>query len=278
MSQSERDYCSRCIELGMRLDGRANDDYRPVEVQLGIIAQANGSSRLRLGLTDVIAGVKVEVGRPDSGHPDVGRVHVTVECSSCASPDYEGRGGESWGSQLAHALERSLSPLKPTEGYGIDLGALNIISGKSCWHLYLDALVLNDDGNVLDALSMACYCALGNTKIPRVEIVAGENGEEPEIELDDDMDNSIRINLHSVPVITSVSQVANAYAVDLTLQEEDCSSSTLHVAVGSRGNVCGVTKEGFSSMDPSTMVAMLETAQRTSPKLIRGLLKLLDVT
>ncbi len=92
-------------------------------------------------------------------------------------------------------------------GYGIDLRTLNIISGKSCWNVYVDALVLNDDGNVLDALSLACYAALANTRIPRVEIVAGENGEEPEIELDDDMDNSLKLELHSVPVIVSVAQV-----------------------------------------------------------------------
>ena len=90
----------------------------------------------------------------------------------------------------------------------MDLRSLSIITGKSCWNLYVDALVLNDDGNVLDALSLACLAALANTRIPRVEIVAGENGEDPEIELDDDMDNSVRLDLQGLPVITSVAQVS----------------------------------------------------------------------
>jgi exosome complex RNA-binding protein Rrp42 (RNase PH superfamily) len=51
-----------------------------------------------------------------------------------------------------------------------------------------------------------------------------------------------------------------------------------HEQVGANGKVCGVTKEGFRSMNPSTMMAMLETAQRTGPKLIGGLQKLLEVT
>ncbi len=38
---------------------------------------------------------------------------------------------------------------------GIDLQQLSIIKGKACWTVFVDALVLNDDGNVLDALSYA---------------------------------------------------------------------------------------------------------------------------
>lgn len=74
--------------------------------------------------------------------------------------------------------------------------------------MYIDALVLNDDGNVLDALSLACYAALANTRVPKVEIVAGENGEEPELELDDDVDSCIPLELQGLPIITSVSQVS----------------------------------------------------------------------
>ena len=40
-------------------------------------------------------------------------------------------------------------------GACIDLGALCIVAGKSCWVLCVDALVLSADGGVLDALSIA---------------------------------------------------------------------------------------------------------------------------
>ena len=89
----------------------------------------------------------------------------------------------------------------------MDLRTLNIITGKSCWNIYIDALVLNDDGNVLDALSLACYAALANTRVPKVDLVSGENGEEPELELDDDMENSISLEVQGLPIITSVAQV-----------------------------------------------------------------------
>ena len=40
-------------------------------------------------------------------------------------------------------------------GSGLNLTHLCVTSGKICWLLYVDALVLNMDGNVLDALSIA---------------------------------------------------------------------------------------------------------------------------
>ena len=52
-------YLSQGIELGIRSDGRGCLDCRPLELELGLIAQANGSARLHLGRTDVIVGVKV---------------------------------------------------------------------------------------------------------------------------------------------------------------------------------------------------------------------------
>lgn len=52
--------------------------------------------------------LQVELGSPDSAAPNQGQVHVTVECSSCASPEFKGRGGEDWGIELAQALEAAL--------------------------------------------------------------------------------------------------------------------------------------------------------------------------
>ncbi len=53
-------------------------------------------------------------------------------------------------------------------GGGVDLSQLSIVAGKTCWVLYVDALVLNIDGNVLDALSLAAKAALADTRIPKV--------------------------------------------------------------------------------------------------------------
>lgn len=45
--------------------------------------------------------------------------------------------------------------IKQLAGSALDLAALKIVSGKRCWVLQVDGLVLSADGNLLGALSMA---------------------------------------------------------------------------------------------------------------------------
>jgi hypothetical protein len=58
-------------------------------------------------------------------------------------------------------------------GSGLDLAALCLVPGKTCWLVYVDALVLNDGGNVLDALSIAARAALALTRVYKVRATAG---------------------------------------------------------------------------------------------------------
>jgi exosome complex RNA-binding protein Rrp42 (RNase PH superfamily) len=55
-------------------------------------------------------------------------------------------------------------------GGSLDLQSLCVLPGKTCWVVYVDALLLNDGGNVLDALSIATRAALTLTRIPKVRI------------------------------------------------------------------------------------------------------------
>lgn len=40
-------------------------------------------------------------------------------------------------------------------GAAVDLQALSIVAGSRCWKLHVDALVINADGSLLDAVSIA---------------------------------------------------------------------------------------------------------------------------
>lgn len=79
---------------------------------------------------------------------------------------------------LAHALHGlSIPPFSPPpprvaeaaaslgaaagRGGGVDLSLLSIVSGKTCWVLYVDALLLNIGGNLHDAVSVAAKVRAG---------------------------------------------------------------------------------------------------------------------
>ncbi|EFJ48544.1 hypothetical protein VOLCADRAFT_90878 [Volvox carteri f. nagariensis] len=296
-STGEAAFCQISIENDVRLDGRSCHDMRPVELELGVIAQAAGSARLRMGATDVIVGVKVEVGSPSSSAPNQGRLQVTVEFSPCASPIYKGRFGETYGEQIAAVIESSLAPSgragggggggvaydgtlptaasphlrgappsssSGTPGPGLDLSKLCILPGKTAWVLFVDALVLNDDGNVLGAVSAATLAALQHTRIPKVEAVRDAAGEE-EIELDDSPGAAWRLDVSALPLVVTTSRVGSQCVMDLTAQEERCSTSALHVAVNRKGQLCGTTLSGRTGVETSMLLMMMETAQKLGP-------------
>jgi exosome complex component RRP42 len=104
--------------------------------------------------------------------------------------------------------------------------------------LQVDGLVLADDGNVLDALSMATRAALFDAKIPKVTAVAGPNPDDPaELELDDDPEECSRLDVSGVPVIVTLTRVGKHSIVDATKDEESMRDPRLCVGVDATGKV-----------------------------------------
>ena len=57
------------------------------------MTHANGSAHLRLANTDILVGVKAELDLERTGKT----IEFFVDCSANATPDFEGRGGETLG-------------------------------------------------------------------------------------------------------------------------------------------------------------------------------------
>lgn len=83
ISPSERDFITKGVQADIRADGRARLSYRQIVLETGLISQTSGSARCRLGEgTDVLVGVKVEIGQvdvDDGGGGNKGKVFCNVE-------------------------------------------------------------------------------------------------------------------------------------------------------------------------------------------------------
>jgi len=79
ISAGERKFIIEGIQQNLRNDGRTILDMRPFSVETGMIPQTNGSARVKLSSTDVLVGIKVEIGDPDPDFPEQGRLEVQVE-------------------------------------------------------------------------------------------------------------------------------------------------------------------------------------------------------
>ncbi|OAY71227.1 Exosome complex component RRP42 [Ananas comosus] len=267
LSEGERRFIRGGIAQDLRSDGRRRLQYCPISVQTGVIPQANGSARVRLGATDVIATIKAELGKPSLLQPDKGKVSIHVDCSPTAAPMFEGRGGEELSSELSLALERCLLGGKSGAGAAIDLSSLIVLDGKVCWDLYIDGLVISSDGNLLDTLAAAIKVALSNTGIPKVNIVYdGSPDDQPEVDVSDE--EFLQFDTSGVPVVITLTKVGKHYIVDATAEEESQMSSAVSVSVNRNGQICGLIKRGGTGLDPSVILDMISVAKHVSKELI----------
>nr|XP_016458625.1 PREDICTED: exosome complex component RRP42-like [Nicotiana tabacum] len=267
LSIGEKNFIKGGIAQDMRNDGRKRLAYRPIYVETGVIPQANGSARIKLGPTDVIAGVKAELGKPSQAHPDQGKIYIHVDCSPTAEPSFEGRGGEELSAELTAALEGCLLGGKSGAGAGIDPSSLSIKEGKVCWDLYIDCLVISSGGNLLDALGAAIKAALSNTGIPRVQVrEAASSDEQADVDVSDE--EFLQFDTSGIPVIVTLIKVGRHYIVDATSEEESLMNSAVSISVNRQGLVCGLTKRGGTGLDPSVILDMISVAKHVSEQLI----------
>ncbi|XP_052178350.1 uncharacterized protein LOC127792066 [Diospyros lotus] len=270
LSLGEKHFIQGGIAQDLRSDGRNRLTFRPISVETGVIPQANGSARVQIGATDVIASVKAELGKPSALQPDKGKVSIYVDCSPTAAPIFEGWGGEELSAELSLALQRCLLGGKSGAGAGIDLSSLSIIEGKICWDLYIDGLVVSQDGNILDALGAAIKAALSNTGIPKVNFTANSaSDEQPEVDVSDE--EFLQFDTSGVPVIVTLTKVGRHYIVDATSEEESQMSSAVSVSINRQGHICGLTKRGGAGLDPSVILDMVSVGKHVSEQLINKL-------
>ena len=57
LSEAEMAYIVHGVQDNLREDGRACDDYRHIELETGVLSNAQGSCKLALGTTDVLVRV-----------------------------------------------------------------------------------------------------------------------------------------------------------------------------------------------------------------------------
>ena len=64
ISEIRRDHIMKLLRDGKRTDGRGLQDWREINIMTDCIESADGSARVKLGKTEVIAGVKIIPGTP----------------------------------------------------------------------------------------------------------------------------------------------------------------------------------------------------------------------
>lgn len=236
---------------------------RFMSVECGLLPQANGSARVSCvgGATEVLAAVKCELADPPQDAPDQGRLEVSVECYGSSSLLASQRAVDV-NSELSAAVQSAIA----APG-AIDLRKLGILKGKHSWNVFVDIVVFDTGGSLVDACTLAAAAALQDTKIPKIKLVKGESEGEFDIELDDDPSAHIRFPANDVPIGLTFVQIGRDFVVDADNDEEACSQSKTTVAINRRGNICALSTNGGSGIAPQALHSAVEASKRIASAL-----------
>ena len=152
------------LSEGKRFDDRKPEDFREIIIETGVSKNAEGSARVKIGKTEVIVGVKMDIGVPYSDSPDKGNMMVTAELLPLSSPRFENGPPKFPAIELARVIDRGIR-----ESKFIELDKLCIKKGEKVWTVFIDIYSINDDGNLLDAAGIGAISALKNAKMTKYD-------------------------------------------------------------------------------------------------------------
>ena len=258
-----RDQLTDAISKGRRLDGRGMSEYRKLEIRPGIIPKAEGSARVKLGDTEVMAGVKIEHGKPFPDTPDQGVLIINAEVLPLASEYAEPGPPDEDAIELARVVDRGIRESKM-----VDVNKLVIVPGKEVYLMYVDISVISSGGNLFDASSYAVVAALMNTKFKILK--QEENGS---VTPTDEMSELPIVDL---PVSITAVKIKKGIILDPDVEEESINDGRLTIAYDQEGNLCAIQKGQASGLKVEEIMEIVKMGKEKVPEIremIRGALE-----
>jgi len=237
----KRDYLSKLAEQGKRADGRTFNEFRKIEIETGLISKAEGSARVKIGNTQVVAGIKILIGTPYPDTPESGVMTTAAELIPMASPDFEAGPPREKAIELARVVDRGIRESKI-----IEVDKLCLEPGEAIWMVFIDIHIIDFDGNLFDASSLAALAALHNAVIPIERL-------RPDLEKLQEKFPSVKkyleehptdypLPLQEPPISCTSVKYNNVIMIDPALDEEEIAEARLTVATDKNGDIRAMQK------------------------------------
>nr|CAH7729018.1 unnamed protein product [Callosobruchus chinensis] len=243
VSNCEKTFLLKNLAEYNRLDGRAFDEFRKVEIEFGCDW---GCCFVSLGKTKVVAQVSCEIQQPKSSRPGEGILNLNIELNPIAAPHFEADRQSNEQVQLNRLLEKCLKDSK-----AVDLESLCIKNNEKVWAIRVDINVLNQEGNLLDCASIAALAALAHFRRPDVTC----DGEEFVIHSIKQRD-PIPMVIHHYPVCITYSVFSSGLYIlaDPTLLEENVADAFLSIGLNAYKELCGLHLGGKADLSPEVII------------------------
>ena len=232
-----------------REDGRELDEYRDISIETDVISKAEGSARVKIGDTQVIVGIKPQIGAPFPDTPDLGVLMTNCEMLPMADPTFEPGPPSEDSIELARVVDRGIR-----ESELVDLDKLCVEEGKH---------IIDNCGNLFDACELAVMAALKSTKLPSASIA------DDEVVLDHE--NTIDLPINNEVAMCTFVKIGDKLILDPTLNEEKVASARLNVGVTKDGNICAMQKGGISPLTKEDIFFCVDKAVSKTKELVEYL-------
>lgn len=256
MTRMMHDHIAALLAKNMREDGRKPLEYRkPIKVEYDISPKSSeGSAKVTIGDTIVIAGVKLEVGTPFPDSPDEGNLMVNVELTPLSNPEYELGPPGAEAIEYARVVDRALR-----EGHALDTKKLCIKEGEKVWTVIIDLYPINDAGNLFDAFSLAALAALKNANFPTFDKKTEK--------VDYKKKTKTALPLDKLPLEVTVVKINGTFIVDPTIEEWKSVDARLTVGLLENGTICAMQKGGPKALTTDDLSQMIDIAAEQVAKL-----------
>jgi exosome complex component RRP42 len=245
MSEPHRKHVIRALDENMRFDGRANDDYREIKIETDISGTAEGSAKVTIGDTVVIAGVKLSLEKPYPDTANKGNFMMNAELLPLSSNSFE-TGPPSIGAiELARVVDRSIR-----ESGSINMEDLCVEPGEKVWMIICDVCSINNAGNIFDAASIAAVAALKHARFPTLD---GDV-------IDYKKRTDKKLPMKDTPLAITVWKIGDKIIVDPLLAEQEVFDARLTVASRGDGSVCALQKGGTYPLTEEDVGIMVDIA------------------
>ncbi len=250
-------YIKSLLDKGLREDGRKLEEYRKISIEYGVSAKsAEGSARVKIGETEVVAGVKFDIGTPFPDRPDEGTIIVNAELLPLSSPEFESGPPGVESIELSRVVDRGIR-----ESKAIDFKKLCIKAGEKIWMVFIDIYPINDAGNLFDAAALAAIAALKDAKFPKYD-------EETETVLYKERTNK-PLEIQKTPMACTVIKIGNHYIVDPTHREQAAAEARLTTVALEDDTMCAMQKGGEGSLTQEDILNMVQISLNKAKELRR---------
>lgn len=208
LSKIETKAMREMLESNLRQDGRAALETREISFD-----KTEEATVLKLGKTIVSCKIVKTQVLADEDHPNQGFFSVGLSSAQKLDPNFR--------SETLNAIRDMIK-----KNNALDVESLVITMGKLVWDIRAELVILENDGGLFEAMTLAVTIALLYTKLP------GPRGPKP-------------IVMHHLPIPTTFAFIGkDVMIVDPTVVEASACDGFMSIFANAQSEICCIRKSG----------------------------------